>query len=57
MLTILIPVFNEENNIELIVEEIKKSKIQEEFEILFVNDGSVDKTFDKIQELSKKINI
>jgi len=54
VLTILIPVFNEENNIELIVEELKKIKIEKEYEILFVDDGSSDKTFQRIQNLSIK---
>ena len=55
--TILIPAYNEEESlpylyerIEGIINELKNY----EFEILFVNDGSKDKTLDLIKEYRKK---
>ena len=57
MITILIPCFNEEENIKILVEnlevkflEIRKT-IKEEFSILIVNDGSTDKTLDIVKSL------
>ena len=56
--TILIPAYNEEESlpylyerIEGIINELKNY----EFEILFVNDGSKDKTLDLIKEYRKRI--
>lgn len=57
-LSIIIPVYNEENNIEPLYEEIKtavESKY-ECFEIIFINDGSTDKSHKKLVSLLKKDN-
>ncbi|MBR6409606.1 MAG: glycosyltransferase family 2 protein [Alphaproteobacteria bacterium] len=52
--SIVVSAYNEEGNIEKLYDELKKeidkvSKVR--FEILFVNDGSSDQTFSKIQKL------
>ena len=54
--TIIIPVYNEEENIEELYTRISAamSKLDEKYEILFVNDGSTDNTLDKLIELHKK---
>jgi len=55
--SIVVSAYNEEGNIEKLYEELSKEldKIKKvEFEILFVNDGSKDKTYDKVDTLVKK---
>jgi dolichol-phosphate mannosyltransferase len=52
-LTILIPVKNEENNIDSIVEKIKYN-IKINYEIVFINDFCTDNTCLKIKILQKK---
>ncbi len=60
-ISIIVPCYNEEEAIPFFYEEIKK--IQEKmkdnanFEILFVNDGSRDKTLDVLRELSSKNDV
>lgn len=54
-LTILIPVKNEERNIETILTEIE-NKIVLDYEILFINDFSTDKTVEKINFYKNKNN-
>lgn len=55
-LSIVIPVHNEENNIVILFKEIIKVLRQHSIQakILFVDDGSTDKTWGKIHTLSKK---
>lgn len=61
-LYMIIPCYNEEKVLpitsEMFLEElnllITKDKISENSRILFVNDGSKDKTWDLIKELSEK---
>lgn len=62
LISIIIPCYNEEDNLDdfytefLKVYTIELSKY--EYELIFINDGSKDKTLNKIKELSKKdINI
>ncbi len=52
-ISILIPVFNEENNITIIADAINKvfQEIDSEYEILFVNDGSTDNSLTAIKQL------
>lgn len=53
-ITIIVPCYNEEEVLKLFYEEIKKYLIKEyEFYILFVNDGSKDKTYKVITELKE----
>ena len=56
-ISIVIPCFNEENNIENTYKEITKvtkSEVHYSFDYIFVDDGSVDNTFFKIKELATK---
>lgn len=59
-LSIIIPCYNEENNVELIYNEIKNNfKKIKDYEMIFINDGSKDKTIDNLKKLcsSSKQNI
>ena len=56
-ISILIPVFNEKHTIELIIDKIKKIKIQNcLFEIIVINDCSTDGTNEVIKSISNKID-
>lgn len=52
-LSVVVPCYNEEGNVEIFYDEIfkifKNKKIK--YEIIFVNDGSTDKTINKLNEL------
>ncbi len=52
----VIPCYNEEGNIELFYDEVKKivNNLNYEFTYTFVNDGSSDKTFDELKNLANK---
>ena len=54
-ISVIIPVYNEEENIRKLLGEIKQalSGNNYAYEVIFVNDGSTDKTWDIITELSK----
>ena len=59
-LAIVIPVFNEEENIEKVLNDWKKILEKSKFDIIVVNDGSKDKTkliLDKIKKKSSNIKI
>ena len=52
-ISIIIPVYEEENTLPLLYKELKKIMQQMqnyEFEILFINDGSKDKSLEIIKE-------
>lgn len=56
LISIIVPCYNEEEGLELFYLELKKviSKIVNyDFEVIFVDDGSIDKTKEKIFDLSK----
>lgn len=53
-LSIVIPAFNEEQNIFLIYQKLKKYLKKYQYEVIFVDDGSEDRTYNKIKELSEK---
>jgi len=56
LISIIVPCYNEEEMIHLFIDEIKKQKKvmpSVEFEIIFVNDGSKDRTLDVIKEASE----
>ena len=55
-LSIVVPFYNEEQNIELLWEKIHQSleKIGKYYEVIFVDDGSTDGTRDKMRLLAQK---
>ena len=55
-LSIVIPVYNEEESIRLLYEKLKASldPLQKEYEILFIDDGSTDRTLSILEEIQAK---
>lgn len=54
-ISIIIPSFNEENNIIPLTEILLKTlKKYNDYEIIFIDDGSVDKTYNKIKEVREQ---
>jgi polyisoprenyl-phosphate glycosyltransferase len=53
LISIVVPVYNEESNLNLLYERICKSLINFKIEIIFVNDGSTDNSYNIIIELLK----
>lgn len=56
MLSVVVPVFNEEEVVEVFFRELIKylPKIDENYEIIFVDDGSTDRSLDIIKEFQKE---
>jgi glycosyltransferase involved in cell wall biosynthesis len=56
MLSIVIPVYNEEGNLAILHQEITHvlDKISDNFEIVFVDDGSTDKSLDILVEIHQR---
>lgn len=54
MLSVLIPIFNEENNVEPLAAQLLATlgKLGQPFEIIYINDGSVDGTRAKVDALA-----
>jgi len=54
--SIILPVYNESENVQLLHERISKvmTKLKSPFEMIFVNDGSTDRTVEKLETLYKK---
>lgn len=50
--SVIVPLYNEEQNIEILYEEIKKNL--DNFELILVDDGSTDNTWQKIKLISLK---
>lgn len=53
-ISLVIPIFNEEKSINELYSRIKKTLINANFEIIFVDDGSTDNTLNILKELHKK---
>ena len=55
-ISVVIPVYNEEENIEKLYKELKEvlENLKLDYEIIFVNDGSTDRTPQILDELAKK---
>lgn len=53
-ISIVVPVYNEDGNVQVLHQEIVETmqKINGDYEIIFVNDGSQDQTLEKLKELS-----
>lgn len=58
MLSIILPVYNEENNIEKAYQAIRNVLAPKgiDFELVFVNDGSKDNSFDVIRKLAEDVS-
>ena len=56
LISIVVPFYHEEKNVEILYDRLKKSleKITPCYEFIFVDDGSCDLTFQKLQNLSEK---
>ena len=54
MISVIIPIFNEEDNIKQLTKSILKVLGGLEFEVLFINDGSKDSSEEKILALTQK---
>ena len=54
VISVVVPCFNEEESIPLFYEKMERvrTSMGEEFEYIFINDGSSDKTLDVLRELS-----
>lgn len=52
-LSVIVPVFNEEDNIKLMIERIDEALLNIEYELIFVDDGSLDSTVEQIKKYSK----
>ena len=54
VISVVVPCFNEEESIPLFYEEMERvrTSVGEEFEYIFINDGSSDKTLDVLRELN-----
>ena len=52
-ITVAIPVFNEQDNVRLLYQKIRDvcESLQQSFEIVFIDDGSSDRTFDLLEEI------
>lgn len=55
-LSVVIPIYNEEKNIQILYERLSTSltKLELSYEIIFVDDGSTDKSFDILKDIQKK---
>lgn len=55
-LTIIVPVFNEEGNLERLYGELRKfiNNSPKKTKVLFINDGSIDRSLEKIKEICKE---
>ena len=55
-LSIILPIYNEEENIKKLYEEIKEvlGNLAVSYEIIAINDGSYDKSYQVIKEIAKR---
>ena len=55
-LSVIIPVYNEEENVQPLYLELVKvlASLKKTYEVIFINDSSKDKTFEKLTEIAKK---
>ena len=58
MISIIVPCFNEQEVIPIFFNELEKTrkKLNTDFEYIFIDDGSTDRTLDVIRSLSKEKN-
>ncbi|RMH79363.1 MAG: glycosyltransferase [Acidobacteria bacterium] len=55
-LSIVIPAFNEEENVPILYSRLKHvlERLSCEYEVIFVDDGSTDRTWERLKEVAKK---
>jgi glycosyltransferase involved in cell wall biosynthesis len=56
MLSVVIPAYNEEENVPIFYEKLKKvlDCLGQDYEIIFVDDGSTDGTYQRLKQLAEK---
>lgn len=56
LLSVIIPLLNEEENIPLLYDELKQvlESVEDDYEILFIDDGSTDRSLELLGSLQKK---
>jgi glycosyltransferase involved in cell wall biosynthesis len=56
MLSVVIPAYNEEENVPILYKKLKKvlDSLGEDYEIIFVDDGSTDGTYQRLKQLAEK---
>lgn len=52
LLSIVVPCYNEEESVEMFLDEIQKTLVGYDYEVIFINDGSGDNTLEKIKNLA-----
>ena len=52
LLSIIVPCYNEEKTVEMFFDELRKTLVGINYEVLFINDGSQDSTLEKLRELA-----
>jgi len=53
MISIIVPAYNEEENIESLTSEIKKARLKK-YDLIIINDGSNDRTKETAEKIAKK---
>ena len=53
LLSIIIPVYNSQETLALLQKNIEQ-KIENEYEIIFINDGSIDNSWQVIKDIATK---
>lgn len=53
-LNVIIPMYNEEGNVLLIHQKLSETLKDIKYELIFINDGSIDKTYEKLEEIYNK---
>lgn len=54
MISIVVPTFNEEGNVEILFDKIKSNLKKEKLEVIFVDDGSTDGSLDILKSMAAK---
>ncbi len=55
-ISVVIPAYNEEENIPILYEKLKGvlEKLGKDYEVIFVDDGSVDRTWERLKKIAEK---
>lgn len=54
MISVIVPCYNEEQNIEAMYRRLQKALEKEDYEIIFVDDGSRDSTYTQLRDIQNK---